>query len=80
MIQWKFSPVSYRLKMPEIYSRVHPVFHVSKLKEWRSGDQLVPFRPLPEDIEGSEEFEVEQIKASRVRKVRGRNVVEYLIK
>ena len=32
------SPVSYRLQLPESMSRVHPVFHVSRLLPWHSSD------------------------------------------
>ena len=35
----QYSPVSYRLELPEQYKRVYPVFHVSKLKRWRSREE-----------------------------------------
>lgn len=60
----KYSGVSYKIKLPEQYSKIYPVFHVSCLKLWNSGEQEVPFRPPPMDIEDNV-FEVERIISER---------------
>ena len=42
------SPVSYRLDLPIALSRLHPVFHVSRLLPWTSSDSAeFPDRPDP---------------------------------
>jgi transposase InsO family protein len=85
-------PVAYELQLPE-QLRVHPVFHVSKLKVARE-DRAEEFpgraevqsawsRPPAELIteDGTEEYEVESILSKRSRRV-GRNGtrLEYLVK
>lgn len=60
-IKTKFSPVSYELRLPQQYQGIHPVFHINKLKPWKSGDHDVSFCTLPKDIEGEEEYEVEEV-------------------
>ena len=67
--------VAYRLALPH-HLRVHPVFHVSRIKEYndlRSYDasRPVPPRPEPDIVDGSPEWEVERIldrKGSRSRR------------
>jgi hypothetical protein len=73
------SKVAYRLALPATM-KVHPVFHVSLLKRYTPsppefGDRH-PNKPLPELVDGREEWEVECILDERTR--RGRK--EYLIK
>lgn len=42
------SPVSYRLELPSSMSRVHPVFHVSRLLPWTPNPESeFPDRPTP---------------------------------
>lgn len=87
------SPVAYELSLPPTMRRLHPVFHVSKLKEYRdaagtqhpqrTGSEHTD-RPPPEFVheDGTEEYEVERIVAERQRR-RGRGGrlhTEYLIK
>lgn len=56
--------LSYRVKLPPVLSRVHPVFPVSSLKRYhRSGNYQPP--PLPEVIEGELEYEVDWIASTR---------------
>jgi len=84
----KISPVAYELKLPPTL-RVHPVFHVSKLKQYQDGSSEFPLRaaaqglsrPPPEiRSDGEEAWEVESVVAERVRRFgRGRRV-EYLVK
>ena len=60
------SSVAYELELPDTMSRVHPVFHVSKLKAYRDGSsafpdrQQRPSRPAPELLPdtGEEAWEV----------------------
>jgi transposase InsO family protein len=75
----KIGNSAYRLKLPPSMSRLHPVFNVVKLT--LAPDNPVPGRrphppPLPEIIDGEEEWVVEEILDSKVinRKLR------YLVK
>lgn len=78
--------VSFKLELPERYKRLHPIFHVSLLKPYRDGTLDFPARerhdrPPPELLPSGEEvFEVERILDKRTQRIRGRNVVQYLIK
>jgi hypothetical protein len=76
------SPVAYKLELPPRLSRLHPVFHVSKLKrEITDGgkfpDRVQVYRPAPiAKIDGDDAWAVERIIDKRTRK----NRVEYLVK
>ncbi len=69
----KLSDHTYQLDLPGTMSRVHPVFHVSKLKSFVPIDaekfphQPAWDRPPPADIDGDVEYEVERIVDRRVR-------------
>jgi transposase InsO family protein len=72
--------LAYRLKLPESMSRIHPVFHVSKLKPYKAGGRVQP-PPVPIDIEGELEYEVERILDKRtLKRSRRSDSVEYLVK
>ena len=72
--------VAYRLDLPESMSRIHPVFHVSKLKPYKASGRVQP-PPVPIEIEGELEYEVECILDKRINKrSRRRDSVEYLVK
>ncbi|KAF7116923.1 hypothetical protein CNMCM5793_005553 [Aspergillus hiratsukae] len=68
---------AYRLRLPQSYARIHPVFHVSLLKPWtgRVGSET-PAKPQPIIVDGEEEWEVERILADRT--IRGQK--QYLVK
>ncbi len=77
------SDVAYELTLPDTMSRVHPVFHISKLKPYRDGSasfpdrHQLPVRPAPELLPdtGEKAWEVKQVVGKRT--VRGK--VQYLV-
>ena len=73
------SPVAYKLKLPK-NMKVHDVFHVSLLKEYKKDGNVQP-PPPPDVIDGELEYEVEKVLAHRDRKLRGKKTKrEYLVK
>jgi hypothetical protein len=72
------SKLAYELELPRSLSRMHPVFHVSKLKAAHKSSKLVGVPDLPDPIlvDGEEHQEVEAIIRHRKR---GRRPVEYLV-
>jgi hypothetical protein len=73
------SPITYELRLP-VQWRLHPVFHVDLLTPYRETEfhGTNYDRPPPDLISGEEEYEVEQIVASRHFE-RGRKL-QYLVK
>jgi hypothetical protein len=75
----KVTDVTYRLELPVEWS-IHDTFHVSKLRRYISNDdELFPGRalkPMPDIVDGKEEYEVEAILADK----RVGNTTKYLVK
>ena len=73
----KISESAYRLKLPESMRQVHPVFHVSQLRK-HTPDEIsgrTQPEPTPLKINGSDEWEVEDILDRR--EIRG--TLKYLV-
>jgi Reverse transcriptase (RNA-dependent DNA polymerase)/RNase H-like domain found in reverse transcriptase/Integrase zinc binding domain/Retroviral aspartyl protease/Chromo (CHRromatin Organisation MOdifier) domain len=70
--------VAYKLELP-ITMKCHPVFHVSNLQPYRSDGRVQP-PPIPLDVSGEAEFEVEQVLLHRDIKSGKRHKREFLIK
>jgi reverse transcriptase-like protein/integrase-like protein/aspartyl protease/chromodomain-containing protein len=78
----KIGAVAYKIELPKRLSRIHPVFHVSKLFRYHDTSAF-PSRPLQENrpppvmqIDGDDAWEVEEIVNKRINK----GVCEYLVK
>ena len=91
-ISHKVSDVAFTLKLPDVWvkAKLHPTFHVSLLKPYRSDGKVHP-PPPPLEIDGHLEYEVEDIlqvrtKVTNRRKLKdgtfstGRTRNEFLIK
>jgi hypothetical protein len=77
----RIGQVAYRLHLPD-HIHIHPVFHISRLKEYVppesfSNDRDVPPRPPPILLDtGEEEYEIEVILDKRIH----RRQPQYLVK
>jgi hypothetical protein len=73
------SPVNYRLELPTQWS-IHPVFHIDLLTPYKETITHGPNyqRPLPDLVDGEEEYSVEKILDSRLFGRRRR--LQYLVK
>ncbi|KAF5468849.1 hypothetical protein F2P56_012962 [Juglans regia] len=75
----KIGTVAYKLNLPPS-SKIHPVFHVSSLKQ-NLGDQISPLPTLPPvDAEGSVQPEPELILDRRMNKLGNHASTEVLVK
>ena len=69
---------SYELKLPEHWPAIHPIFnesYLSPFKKSRYRNQQKPPAPPPIEVEGEQEYNVEEIRDSRKR----RGKVQYLV-
>ena len=67
---------AYRLEFPGALSRIHPVIHVCDLKRYYPGSFAPP--PLPDIIDGAEEYEVEFIHDTRYEGKRRQYKVQWV--
>jgi hypothetical protein len=83
-VKRKLSPLTYELDLPPSL-RIHPVFHISKLRPHRASERFDPHRPPPpsrpppEVVDQQEEYEVEAILDHRMSKWRNRMYKQYLV-
>ena len=75
----KVGKVAYRLDLPP-ESRIHPVFHVSCLKEKLGQRHKLVVTLPPTDKEGIVKPEPEEVLDRRMTKKKGRAVTEILVK
>ena len=78
------SSTAYEIELPGTL-RIHPVFHISKLRQYTESKEeefpgRIPAPPLPIVVDDHEEFVVEKILDKRVRKIGRGTKTEYLIK
>lgn len=73
----RIGKVAYQLQLPS-HLQLHPVFHVSKLKPFRSDGRYQP-PPAPIIIDNQAEYEVDMIHAHRDTG-RGRKTRQYLVR
>ena len=84
----KVSRLAYRLKLPDHW-RIHPVFSIAHLKPVKDLKKDPYQRPVPDQppavyVEGDtptlQSYELERLMDRRERILRGKTVVEYLVK
>ncbi|MFN9965220.1 MAG: hypothetical protein ACK52F_00410, partial [bacterium] len=74
----KVNSVAYKLDLPESMP-IHNVFHVSLLKKFIPGKMPIP-PPVPIEVDGELEFEVEKILLNREKKTNKVVKKEYYVK
>jgi hypothetical protein len=74
------SPTAVELQLPESYT-IHPVFHISLLKKYKSAGSRQPVPPAPElDDDGTPSYEIEQVLNHRQATFRHKPTWEFLVK
>jgi hypothetical protein len=72
-----------KLELP-VLMKIHPVFHVTLLKKFKTDGEYIPVQPLEYDTDGSPLWEVESVLSERVLKPHGakgnKRITEYLIR
>ena len=88
----KISTLNYELQLPLQLKRVHPVFHISKLKKYETHkgnkfnndtvERKQNVRPISIDKneDGEQMWEVENIVNKRIKTYKGKRIIEYLVK
>ena len=80
------SDVVYELDFPREYQKIHPVIHVSFLKEYKDGDQEFPGRPgrvpppPPDVIEEETHYWVDAFLNHRYRAHAGVSYLQWLVR
>ena len=76
----KVGKVAYELELPQTW-KIHPVFHTSLLRPFRTSRWTTPTDPAVDDIEleDTEPYEVEKILRWRWRGPSGRRYKEFLV-
>ena len=81
-IQEKYSPITYRLRLPSSYL-MHPVINIAHLEPYKTspeefGDRLK--RSAKREAKATEEFEIDHIVDQRKRKVGKRMTTQYKVR
>ena len=79
-IEQKIGKAAYKLQLPKTWT-VHPVFHTSLLRPWRSSEWSCPVNTPAPDVQVSDEpfYEVDKILKWRKTTVGRRTIKEYLV-
>ena len=79
-IEQKIGKAAYKLQLPTTWT-VHPVFHTSLLRPWRSSEWSCPVNTPAPDVQVSDEpfYEVDKILKWRKTTVGRRTIKEYLV-